>query len=738
MNTPSRLNKDDANVTPKTGDDNERAPSILDEAAEATKRAADYPLEKSPPPATRSGSYQDIDERDAIKQQKGFMSFNPDMIPDNEPIEEGDDKLIGSIFVGKYEITELLGRGGMGAVYRARHMLTQRDVAIKLMHAHLVTDNHIFRRFKQEATAAARIHHPNAIVIHDMGMSDDERPFLIMDYIAGMPLSSLIKREGRLSGDVCLHIFSQACGALAEAHDQGIIHRDVKPSNIMILRHEGDQYFVKVVDFGIAKVFPQEGDPTFGDTTTGELFGSPPYMSPEQCLGKKLDARSDIYSMGCLMYEALTGAPPLVGVNALGTMYRHLNEMPNPLPSIDSDVRLTQRLDEILLKSMQKNPDNRYQMMSHLKKDIDSAIELANKKFAPLAQLKLRCSAIYRTIQNRLGTSKKLVVGLLLSLGLMAAVIIYGVVPLITTHDPEDRHVPWNRVTSEIARDESKFKKTETLLNAARNNSALPPYSIEMLSQDRAIGDFYRAAGKWDQALHNYNEAAQIVGHLNPGPAEAVQVSAIYAGAAECFLQEGKAKEAFNSAYRAQRVLIDAQRFGTVESLKAAALLGEACDALGDFPAAKQNFSAVIEYLLNDPKVARRADEFVLTVSSVADFMLKHDSIRTAETLYEKAESLWLALGERGLFNVAVAKNQLGMAYMQDHEYEKAAVQFQKAADIFTTTGGKDDRSRALALYNLADAQWRDGQIFEALQTHGEAKRIWSLNQNQSRADSKK
>jgi len=726
MNTPSKFNSDGTEPT---------LPSVHGQEAARQKQI----------------------EQDNIKAQKGMMSFNPALI--NEPLPlrqtvsgarerpereypdflneaEMDrpeiDLLIGTVLADKYELVELLGRGGMGAVYRAKHMITQRDVAVKLMHAHLVSDAHLFRRFQQEATAAARIDHPNAIAIHDMGMGKDRQPYLIMDFLDGESLSTLIKREGNLPLNVCLHIFSQVCAALGEAHRHGVVHRDMKPSNVMILHRQNDDYFVKVVDFGIAKLFPQEGDPSIKETTTGELFGSPPYMSPEQCLGKKLDSRSDIYSMGCLMYEALTGEPPLVGSNALGTMYRQINETPRPLSGINEDIRLTQRLDEIILKSMQKNPDQRYQSILQLKSDIDSASDLANKNLAAFAQIRLRVSAFYRNVTNQLGSSKRLVVVLCGALLALAAVIMLWLTPMLATHDPlgTERGITWAPAPSESNLSAEQFRKTEHLLNAARNSSDAPRLSIERIEQARAIGDFYRKAHKYDEALMNYKMASDIAGEMNLGVGFAEQLIPVYAGAAECLVRQGRMQEATVAGSKAEYLIGAAKLDVRVESVKNLAVLCEAFDAVGNSDPAKADNTSFVQYIFHEAKIADRVTEMPMEVSKMADYLLKHDQSRIAVPLYQKALAAWKGQKENCDFNIAVCENQLGQAYMKEDAYVKAEIAFQTAVDKFTNLSGKDDLNRAKALFNLADAQWRRADFFQSFATHCEAKRIWALPHN--------
>ncbi len=189
-----------------------------------------------------------------------------------------------------------------------------------------------------------------------------------MDYLDGVALSDVIGEGKRIPFERAVHIFIQIVDALEHAHGKGVIHRDLKPSNIILVRHDSDYDFVKIVDFGIAKLLNQEGPESVKLTQTGEVFGSPLYMSPEQSRGEKLDARSDIYSMGCLMYEALAGVTPHEGTNSFEIMYKQLNDVPAPISN--DKVKVPQRLEKIVFKALAKEANERYQTMGALHRDL--------------------------------------------------------------------------------------------------------------------------------------------------------------------------------------------------------------------------------------------------------------------------------------------------------------------------------------------------------------------------------
>ncbi len=269
-------------------------------------------------------------------------------------------ELVGKVLANKYEILELVGKGGMSVVYKAKHTGMGKIFAVKLLHLHLADDEISQKRFKQEAQASSNLNHPGIVSVHDYGEDFHNMPYLVMDYIEGPSLSEILKESGNLSLERFLSIMQQVTSALAHAHASGIVHRDLKPSNIMITRAEGKEQ-AKIVDFGIAKVLSQSNEGAQQLTQTGEIFGSPLYMSPEQCSGSIIDQRTDIYALGCVMYEALSGKLPHKGNTVIETMHKHVNEQPPPLvaPQIPDADR--QKIELMLLKCLAKLPEDRFQ-----------------------------------------------------------------------------------------------------------------------------------------------------------------------------------------------------------------------------------------------------------------------------------------------------------------------------------------------------------------------------------------
>jgi serine/threonine protein kinase len=268
----------------------------------------------------------------------------------------------------RYEVGDVIGYGGMAEVHRGRDIRLGRDVAIKLLRADLGRDPAFEGRFRREAQSAASLNSPSIVAVYDTGegvIAGTSTPYIVMEYVDGQTLRDLLATEGRLLPQRALEITAAICVALEQAHAAGIVHRDIKPGNVM-LTASGD---VKVMDFGIARALTASSATM---TQTAAVVGTAHYLSPEQARGEHVDARSDVYSTGCLLYELLTGAPPFTGETAVAVAYQHVREDPTPPSSVESDVPAA--VDAIVLVAMSKNPVNRYASAADMRADIERAI----------------------------------------------------------------------------------------------------------------------------------------------------------------------------------------------------------------------------------------------------------------------------------------------------------------------------------------------------------------------------
>lgn len=290
----------------------------------------------------------------------------------------GDDPLLGMVVEGRYKIQSVIGQGSAGTVYKAVQELIGREVAIKVLHDYLVSDDEFIKRFRQEAKASSRLSHPNIITIYDFGLiPEGQRPYIAMDLLIGTPMSDLLSQIERLPLEEAIPVFSQVCSALGEAHRQGVVHRDVKPENIVLVERSGQKFFPIVVDFGIARLMEESDAAKI--TRTGTVCGSPTYMSPEQCTSSKVDHRSDIYSLGVVIYECLTGEVPFHSDELVRVMAMHLSDPPTPLNQVKPGLMFPEMLEEVVYKSLAKNPDQRYQSME----DFATALEESLKQKVP-------------------------------------------------------------------------------------------------------------------------------------------------------------------------------------------------------------------------------------------------------------------------------------------------------------------------------------------------------------------
>ncbi len=277
----------------------------------------------------------------------------------------------GAIIADKYQIISLIGEGGVGMVYKAHHKFLDKLVALKLLRGEYASDQVVVSRFRREAQAVDSLKHPNIAAVHDYGILGDGRPFMIMDFIEGRTLYNLLVLNKRLDVRRAVSIFIKVCDALSYAHKHGVIHRDLKPSNIMLVEDNGIEV-PKLLDFGIAKLLDTAHSQQL--TRTGEFCGSPLYVSPEQCTSSKQDQRSDIFSLGCVMCETLTGEAPFHGETVMETIHRRLNERPPHLMDLNPSANIPPHLNDIVRKTLEIDPMNRYQSMDDLKADLELVI----------------------------------------------------------------------------------------------------------------------------------------------------------------------------------------------------------------------------------------------------------------------------------------------------------------------------------------------------------------------------
>ena len=269
------------------------------------------------------------------------------------------DPLIGTLIAGRFQIDEMIGQGGMGKVYRARHLALDRVVCLKMLKPALLEDPTLVGRFEREAKAASRLNHPNGISVLDFGRNEaDGSLYIVMEYVQGKDLRIVLRDEWPLPETRLCNIMAQVLAALAEAHAHNVIHRDLKPENIMVEQRRDQADFVKVLDFGIAKILDSDVP---GLTRNDVVCGTPQYMAPEQATGSALDQRCDLYAVGVILYQMATGHLPFDGQNSMEVLTKHVNEQPVPPRKRQPDAPISEAMEALILRALEKDPAHRPQ-----------------------------------------------------------------------------------------------------------------------------------------------------------------------------------------------------------------------------------------------------------------------------------------------------------------------------------------------------------------------------------------
>ncbi len=292
----------------------------------------------------------------------------------NTDPDEEYDRLIGTKLGGKYAIEGKLGEGGMGVVLLARHTIIEKHFAVKVLKREVARDPSVVKRFVQEARAASRIGHPNIVDVTDFGTTSDGMTYSVMEFVEGNTLNTVFKKEGPFSQARALHIVHQIAKGVGAAHDKGIVHRDLKPENIFLLKRGNDPDFVKIVDFGIAKVAPLDGQEGERLTRAGTVFGTPEYMAPEQAAGRAdIDGRCDIYAIGTILYELLVGHVPHSGSSAVRTLAMQLLDPIPPPRQANPALQISDKFEQALMKALEKKAEDRYARLDEFYAALENA-----------------------------------------------------------------------------------------------------------------------------------------------------------------------------------------------------------------------------------------------------------------------------------------------------------------------------------------------------------------------------
>jgi hypothetical protein len=362
----------------------------------------------------------------------------------------GADPLVGRIVADRYRIVSLLGRGGMGVVYKVEHIHIGKLMAMKLLSGELSRDPVLVRRFRAEAKAISKLAHPNTVQIFDFGESA-RLVYLVMEYLPGKDLGAIITAEGALPFPRAARICAQVAASVGEAHDRGIVHRDIKPENVMVLDTSRQRDFAKVLDFGIAKL--RDAEDVASSTSPGNIVGTPYYMAPEQIRADSIDARADIYALGAVLYKALTGVPPFQSGTPMGVLTMHLTQPLVPMQERVPKIVLPPQAEAIVARALQKDPARRYQTMEELREallgalreDGDGEPTPSATRSVPVLGLELATRSDVDQYQRRLGRTYKLgmlVAFMVLAFGVYGAFLFFRRETRVATREKEPNDEP--------------------------------------------------------------------------------------------------------------------------------------------------------------------------------------------------------------------------------------------------------------------------------------------------------
>ena len=664
------------------------------------------------------------------------------------------DPLIGVVLPRRYRILEPLGRGSMSVVYKGTYEPLDQVVAIKMLKSHLVSDPHQAKRFQREIKTAGSLNHPNIVGILDFGVTEQGVPYLIMDYLEGKSLSEILDTEERISVSRCIRMFSQAADALAYAHREGVIHRDIKPSNILVVDTADEKDVIKIVDFGIAKIQAPginggAQNSANGLTSTNEVLGTPLYMSPEQSQGKELDGRSDVYSLGCVMYHAITGKPPFIGDTPLDTIRMQISATPAPIETVRPDLYIPDRLVAAVTKALQKDPRNRYQRMEYVKNELDSQVMRPDSSSISMRTRRPDESHKMPAVQDKPEFFLKLPI----ICGILAVLFTVGVVgwgfitdvgkkpAVIKVNLPIPSDDNWHKSIlagqaafsdgryadaeesyNEALTEASKFKQPDSRLANTLNSLAYAYYaedrfddaqkacnrSLDILKsinpKDPAIADtlanlsrIYCATGDYDRAETAGKEALEMrqkyLGATHHDVALSLQ------GLAELDCKRGNYKKAGEVLTQALNI---AQKSLGSENPDVASIehdLGMVYEKQGKYAAAEQLFDTALGIRQKSLGTENPAVADTLCALGTLNFNLHKDA--AAESMFNTALTIRQKIFGQDSSRTAEVYSCLAILYDNDKKFAQAEECYRKAVEIRQKLWGPDSPRLVRSLEHL-------------------------------------
>ncbi len=616
----------------------------------------------------------------------------PDAAKDLSLFEgQSDHPLVGKVLDSRWKILKFLGEGSMSVVYQAEHLQSGELVVLKVLHHHPSVNTSRIRRFDTVAKQIIGLRHPRITRFLDIHLEKSGEIYLVLESVPGESLEEQLAKTGHLPTYRTIEIFTQVCEALEYAHDDNVLHRDLKPSNIILVDSGKIKDDVKVSDFGVAQLLVDDGEDVKTSsyiTRTKEVLGSPMYMSPEQCMGKKLDQRSDIYSFGCVLYESLTGKPPFVGKNVLETAYKHMNETPKPIaPDITQD-KVLPRLEAVIFKALAKDPNDRYQSVTELKSDLSilsSASEpdwvantFAQKKTGKLQGKKRGSTAATPATRRWLSFEAAAIGGV--ALVIIVVVVIWAFQFL--TIDPNESRA-FNNDLLWVVTDRTKVVEQPdfpAVEEAARTELFRAEHDSGKESKDyanalRNLAGVYVRSGHWSDATPLLMHLSTIYKKLKLD----TLLGECYVQIAYVQFMEGQLKEAETNA---QLAVLNLEQKRLPPQLLEVPL-----EILGDIYSSSNNMARAEEiytklFALCEPNKTTDTSGFIKAAAKLGDIYRRENKLQQAEDLYAQSIDVYRSVNNRDSPFIAKALYGMGLVLQQENKNREAEADFHEAQAV--------------------------------------------------------
>jgi serine/threonine protein kinase len=613
----------------------------------------------------------------------------------------GGESLVGKT-IDRFEIQEQLGEGSLSVVYRAYDKESQGTVVIKIIHKQLLSSIKNLKKFEQKLRALMALDDPHICTYRDVVIVEG-RVILVIRPMVFESLEDLLSKTGHIGPDRAVSIFSQVSEALESALRLDVLHRDIKPSNILILDNQKFEDDIMVMDFGIAKIIQDESAEHKSDqymTRSKETFGSPLYLSPEQCGGKKVDNRSDIYSLGCVMYESLTGKPPFVGKNVLETAYKHMNDTPRPLGLDPSMEPVATRFEEVVAKCLAKDPDNRYQSPEQLRQDLELVLTATDTEWANSANLYKEMTPRKKRSQGggAAGGKKRgfsiesaiWIAGIVLLIGVVAFWSWIILKPESKKYPTFDNNLLWNvKVPSKPTPVEDFGNKEEAAkVNLQSIERDIGPNCREYADALLALVTLYHESQHWSDALSYGRKLTQATERLEKdgqeGPCQLSECYRLVAYAAFC---NGAYEEAVPAAEK-ELELASGKQGLNVSNIQCLRILGDIYSRQGNLPKAIEVYKRFFN--LAEIEKEQRSQMYWDACAKLGDVYRRDGLLKEAQTTYKLGIDWWKAHGNPDTIWAPRALYGYALTLYAQGDYKGAEEALKEATSLCKKVGPVD------------------------------------------------